>query len=342
MTRKKEPLWVSLKDRDLLDMRFRDLRLSIKGSILEDRVERLYDELAARDLDIRPHCWLGEEWFSPDAVPGIAIPFYLAHPRLMRLERKMMMEVEGGSEGWGMRLLRHEAGHALDTAFQLSRRVRWRRMFGNPRKPYPNSYRPKPTSRHYVQHLALWYAQAHPAEDFAETFAVWLKPRSRWRHDYEGWPALRKLDYVDELMHDIAGCKPTVRSRRHVAAISGVNTTLRDHYRQKREYHAFDHGELHDPELRRLFVDGHQADRNAMTAAAFLRRYRRHLCDVVSYWTGQNSYSIDQVLRDMQQRCLELRLRLKHNETDTLQQAIAMLATHIMASVQRGKYRIAV
>jgi len=342
MARAKQPLWAALPDRELLDLRICDLGLSVSGTVLEERVERLYEELADRRIDFRPHCWLSEEWFSPDGVPGIAIAFYLAHPRLMKLERKMMMEVEGGSESWSMKLLRHEAGHALDTAFRLSQRVRWRRVFGNPRKPYPKTYRPKPTSKRYVQHLALWYAQAHPSEDFAETFAVWLKPRSRWRHDYKSWPALSKLEYVDELMNDMTGLTSKVRSRKHVASIRNLKTTLRDHYTEKRALYAIDHAELHDQELRRLFVDNYRAKKNAMTAAAFLRRHRRQLCEVVAFWTGQNTYGVHQVLRDMQQRCLELGLRVGQQEDVAMQQAVAMLSTHIINYLHSGRYRIAV
>ena len=342
MVRVKQPPWAALPDRELLDLRFCDLGLSVSGTVLEERVERLYEELADRGIDFRPHCWLSEEWFSPDGVPGIAIAFYLADPRLMKLERKMMMDVEGGSESWSMKLLRPEAGHALDTAFKLSQRVRWRRVFGNPRKPYPKTYRPKPTSKRYVQHLALWYAQAHPSEDFAETFAVWLKPRSRWRHDYKSWPALSKLEYVDELMNDMAGLTSKVRSRKHVASIRNLKTTLRDHYTEKRALYAIDHAELHDRELRRLFVDNYRAKKNAMTAAAFLRRHRRQLCEVVAFWTGQNTYGVHQVLRDMQQRCLELGLRVGQQEDVAMQQAVAMLSTHIIIYLHSGRYRMAV
>ncbi len=342
MARKKQPEWAVFPDSVLLDLRFCDLSLKIKGTVLEDRVERLHQELADRGVGFRPHCWLGEEWFSPDGVPGIAIAFYLAHPRLMKLERKMMMEVEGGSENWCMRLLRHEAGHALDTAYRLSRRVRWRRTFGNPGKSYPVAYKPKPTSKRYVQHLALWYAQAHPTEDFAETFAVWLKPRSRWRHEYRSWPALGKLQYVDELMEEITGRAARVRNRKHVGSVKTVKTTLRDHYAEKRALYAVDHAELHDQELRRLFVDSHRATRNAVTAAAFLRRNRRQLCEIVAFWTGQNSYGVHQVVRDMQQRCLELGLRVGQSEEAAMQQAVAMISTHIINYLHSGRYRIAV
>ena len=162
-------------------------------------MQRLYRELSTRGIRFRPHCWLSQEWFSPDGIPGIAIPFYLAHRRLMSIERRFMREVEGGNRNWLMRILRHEAGHAIDSAYRLRRRAAWRDVFGPASLPYPDTYRPRPGSRRFVQHLGAWYAQAHPTEDFAETFAVWLKPHSPWRREYSGWPAYAKLEYIDEL-----------------------------------------------------------------------------------------------------------------------------------------------
>ena len=143
-----------------------DLKLRIQGTPLERRIDKLYKELESREIPFRPHCWLSDEWFSPDGVPGIAIPFYLAHPRLARLERRQVLEVEGGTEEWCMRILRHEAGHALDTAFGLHRRRMWRETFGKYSEPYPDYYSPRPYSKSFVVHLDSWYAQSHPAEDF--------------------------------------------------------------------------------------------------------------------------------------------------------------------------------
>ena len=151
---------------------------------------------------------MSEEWFSPDGIPGIAIPFYLAHPRLQRLERRLMREVEGGNDKWLMRILRHETGHAIDTAFGLRRRKSWRDTFGKASRRYPSRYSPRPASRRFVLHLGHWYAQSHPTEDFAETFAVWLPRYSRWRSQYAGWPALRKLEYVDETMRNLRASAP--------------------------------------------------------------------------------------------------------------------------------------
>src|ERR671914_2504679 len=127
--------WDSMTDDELLNLRLCDLPLRIEGAPLEERVERLYAELEERGLRFRPHVWLSEEWFSPDGVPGFAIPFYLAHPRLMRLERKQVLEVEGGTAKECMGIMRHEAGHALDNAFRFHARRRWRELFGLFSKP---------------------------------------------------------------------------------------------------------------------------------------------------------------------------------------------------------------
>src|SRR3974390_2339446 len=128
--------WVNLKDEELLSVRLCDLNLRIGGSELEPRIEQLFNELAAREVRFRPDCYLGDEWFSPHGVPAIAIPFYLAHPRLKSLENRQMMEVEGGTPDWCARLLRHECGHALDHAYRFSSRRRWRATFGSPDVDY--------------------------------------------------------------------------------------------------------------------------------------------------------------------------------------------------------------
>lgn len=183
--RGREPFWADYADQDLLALRLCDLGIAFDDTVLEARLERLHAELQGKGLRLKPHAWLSTEWFSPDGVPGIALPFYLAHPRLMKLERKQMLDVEGGTERSCMKILRHEAGHAIATAFRLPYRRGYQRTFGTSR-PYPTYYKPRPVSRKYVLHLDHWYAQSHPSEDFAETFAVWLSPRNRWRQRYAG------------------------------------------------------------------------------------------------------------------------------------------------------------
>jgi hypothetical protein len=165
--------WPDLPDEALLDVRFNELGLAIEGSWLEDRITQLREELHTRGLAFEPHFWLSSEWFSPDGVPGVAIPFYLAHPRLMKLENAQMLEVEGGTPEWCMQILRHEAGHAFDNAYALRRRRKRVKLFGKPSEPYPDYYLPRPYSKSFVLHLDSWYAQSHPDELRCASWSTW-------------------------------------------------------------------------------------------------------------------------------------------------------------------------
>lgn len=336
----REPAWAELRDDELLSLRLCDLDLRIEGTLLEERVEKLYAELEHRGLQFRPHCWISDEWFSPDGIPGIAIPFYLAHPRLSRLERRQMLEVEGGNEDWCMKILRHEAGHAIDTAYRLHFRKRYRDVFGSYTAPYPEYYHPRPYSKNYVVHLEPSYAQAHPAEDFAETFAVWLKPRSGWRTNYERWPVLKKLEFVDELMHEIRDRKQQVHSRSHVDPVRNLKKTLREHYAQKRERYAVHLPNLYDQHLRKLFSDDPLNARRP-SAAAFLRGIRASLRKTVAHWTGEYQYTIDQVLREMIQRCRERNLRLDGSPRQAKRDALVLVTVLTMNYLHDGYHRVA-
>jgi hypothetical protein len=305
--------WARWSDERLLDLRLRDLELRLEGTWVERCVREVYRELERRGLRFRPHVWLSEEWFSPDGVPGVAIPFYLAHPRLQRLERRQMLEVEGGTRDDCIRILRHEFGHALQHAWQLQRRRRWQELFGRSSQRYPTHYRPNPASRRYVQHLRLYYAQSHPDEDFAETFAVWLQPRALWRKRYAGWGALKKLEYVDELMNEIQNATPPVRNRRRVDPLPEIGRTLREHYERKRRQYSLSYPDVWDRDLRRLFSDNPR-HRNRELASKFLRRNRKEIRQLVSRWTGEYQFTLDQVYNDIIGRCRELKLRAVGSE----------------------------
>jgi len=317
-----------LSEDQLLSLRFRDLKLEIEGTHLEEAIERLYRELAMRGIRFRPHFWLAQEWFSPDGIPGIAIPFYLAHPRLMNLERHFMREVEGGNRNWLMRILRHEAGHAIDSAYRLRRRRHWREVFGPASLPYPDTYRPRPGSRRFVQHLGAWYAQAHPTEDFAETFAVWLKPNSAWRREYLGWPAFSKLEYIDGLTGEIGDAEPSVTARGRVEDIAEESLTLRQHYEHKLARYRIPRRSRADELLLKIFTAA--ARRNsAPKAASVLRELRNPLRQQFVRTGAFSEYLVHQVLRLMIERCESLNLYLRGSRRDLkphLAWAIARLA----------------
>jgi hypothetical protein len=329
--------WESLPDGRLLDVRLCDLALSSLGPHLQTAVNQLYTELNGHGVGFRPHVWLSDEWFTPDHVPGIAIPFYLAHPRLRELEQNQMLEVEGGTHDWCMRILRHEAGHALDNAHRLHRRPKYRKLFGSFHEPYPDSYKPKPCTKRFVIHLDMWYAQAHPAEDFAETFAVWLNPGSGWKEQYAKWPAIHKLRYVDEVMGAVGDRTAPVLTRRRPHPMRSLRHTLREHYERKKKFYCRDSPGFYDRDLRRIFGE----NRGGADAATFLQSVRDDARMMVSRWTGASQLTIDRTLADMVKRVRFLRLSLAKPPEQAKVDVMMMLAVQTMNFVNDGKHRVA-
>ena len=339
--------WARLGHRELLDLRVCDLGLRIEHTWLQTCIERVLAELKRKGLRFKPHFWLSDEWFSPAEVPGVALPFYLAQPRLIRLERSRMLFVEGASVGTCTQYLRHEIGHAILHAYRLNRRRRWQRTFGSSSKPYPRAYQPNPASRRYVHHLPGWYAQSHPEEDFAETFAVWLRPHSGWRRRYRGWPALRKLEYVDALMKELAaGGRKERHSRAKPYNLPSLRMTLREYYEKKRAYYQPRFTDAYDRDLRRLF-DGedasgeplarHRPPSIGLTAAQFLRRNRREIRRLVARWSGGYAFTIDAVLNQMIGRCSELRLMARGSERQLKLDFAVLLTVHGMTYLYRKR-----
>jgi hypothetical protein len=330
--------WADLDDEALLDVRMSDLPLTIEG-VLAERIQQFRDELESRGLRFPLHFYLSDEWFTPDGASAIAVPFYLAHPRLAKLEEAQMLEVEGGEHEWCMRILRHEAGHAIDNAYRLRLRRARRRLFGPPTKPYPEFYTPKPYSKSFVLHLDAWYAQSHPDEDFAETFAVWLTPNSEWRNRYTGWPALKKLAYMDALMQSIRNTTARIVNTTEVDPLSKLRKTFRQHYKNKRRHYGVDHPNFYDRDLRRLFSESPEFAGN-ITAAQFLARNRRPTRRLVASWTGIYQYTIDQVLEEMIARSRELKLRLAVPEDQARQEFAVLLTVQAMNYLQGGGHRV--
>ncbi|HXG89883.1 MAG TPA: putative zinc-binding metallopeptidase [Vicinamibacterales bacterium] len=332
--------WPELPDEELLNLRLSDLPLKIESTVIEGRIAQLRAELEARELRFPIHFYISDEWFTPDGTATMAVPFYLAHPRLERLEKAQMLEVEGGEHEWCMRILRHEAGHVIDNVYKLRLRRQRRDLFGSSGVPYPEFYDPKPYSKLFVQHIDPWYAQSHPDEDFAETFAVWLTPESNWQRRFAGWPALGKLEYVDTLMRSLRNRKPLVENFDEIDPIRRLRHTLRRHYRRKRRHHGVEHPKFYDRDLRRLFSDAPECAHN-MTAAQFLGKIRQPVRRVVASWTGIYQYTIDKVLEDMITRCRELKLRLAVPEEQARYEFTVLLTVQTVNYLHSGRHRVA-
>jgi hypothetical protein len=335
---KKKPIeyrWADYDDEALLKLRFSSLRLRLRSSLVWPDVERLYGELERRGIRFRPHVWLSTEWFSPDRIPGFAIPFYLAHPRLRRLERKFMGEVEGGAGKWRMRIMRHETGHAIDNAYALRRRSDWRQVFGKASAPYPDDYSPRPSSRRHVLHLGHWYAQSHPTEDFAETFAVWMQPKARWRHDYAEWPAYRKLEFVDAIMEEIATQVPKHRNRSVVEPLAQVDQTLGDHYRLKvARYGGVDR--RYDRWITRVFVPRARRP-HAIKASRFVREIEPQLRRLLERRARLHPYFVDHALRTVRQRCRQLDLVLRGSRRESKRPVVRLHERVVLDILRRNR-----
>lgn len=310
--------WETLSDEEILQMRVRDFGVQIQGSELQPLIERLYEELDSKGITFHPACYLTDEWLCPDKVPIIGIPFYLAHPRLKNIEQKMMYEVEGGTEESCMKLLRHECGHALNYAYELYKRTRWRELFGPFSAKYSDSYYYWPYSRRFVINLQDNYAQSHPDEDFAETFAVWLAPQSNWQQKYRTWPVIRKLWYVDGLMKRISTKAPvkTIQGQPPWSA-SRMTSTLAAHYERKRRALGSEFQGFYDDSLITLF-SAKQSSSTNIKASKILRHHRQVLVDCVSRWTGHRKHDIHQLVNTLIFRCDALNLYAKPSQMDDI------------------------
>ncbi|MSV34848.1 MAG: hypothetical protein EXQ47_04525 [Bryobacterales bacterium] len=332
-----EPAWVALRDEELLALRICDLGVRIEGD-LEKRVGELYENLAASGVRLRPDCYLGDEWFSPEGVPAIAIPFYLAHPRLRALELRQMLEVEGGTAEWCQRLLRHEAGHAIDHAYRFSSREDWQSIFGSPDAEYtPETYTPRPYSRSFVRHLPNWYAQAHPDEDFAETFAVWLgSPMEDLREHYRGWKALEKIEYVDTLIRDVADRKPAVRRGRRISEAAKLRSTLERYYAGRRKLYAEDFPDFYDADLRAIFGTGVEGSESA---SKLMKKNRAALIATIVKWTGQRKYTVSMLVRKLTLRCQKLKLAAAGDSAQLHFELAGYLAALVTNHLYTGRFK---
>jgi hypothetical protein len=318
--------------------RISELGLSIRGTLVERLVAQLYDELAAKGLAFRPPVYLSDQWGCPDNIPHIGVPFYLADPRLARIEEEVAVEVEGELDA--MRYLRHEAGHAFNYAYRLYDRAEWRQLFGPYSRPYRERYHVNPLSREYVRHILGWYAQKHPDEDFAETFAVWLTPGVDWREQYAGWPALRKLEYVDRVMREIGPQVPEVPGLSpDDLPVEAMHYTVEEHYRTVDEELPIDDERHFDGDLRTIFQGraaspsrGSGASRQAdeatddaedASAAQFLRDHRREIVRRVAYWTGESTVMVRRLIDLLTARAEALQLRVRDREASTLIELVA-------------------
>lgn len=325
-------------DPDLLRRPIKDLGLRLEGSPLERYVHQLYRELERKGLRrFRPRCYLTDEWGCPSGEPVIGIPFYLADPKLQALE-KAMNDLEDEREI--MMYLRHEAGHAFNYAYEVYKREDWKALFGPFRRPYRDRYRPVPFSKRFVRHIAGWYAQKHPDEDFAETFAVWLTPRSNWRKRYRGWGALHKLRYVDRIARKFADHEPLRPMGETDITVEEMDVTIEEFYRSTS---ADESQAIHDlpldTDLTDIFIRATRRRNGIRPAAQLLAERRKEITDKVTYWTGVRRPLVKTLVERIEARVRELGLAVEQSrEAAAVVEITAYTTTLAMNYLTRGRF----
>src|SRR5205085_5946898 len=282
----------------LLDTRICDLGLKIEGSQVEKFVQQLYRELEQKKIaKFRPGVYLTDEWGCPSGEPIIGVPFYLARHDLAQIEKENN-DLESDREV--MMYLRHEAGHAFNYAYRLHRTPEWKQLFGPYRRPYRENYRPVLFSKEYVRYLPGWYAQKHPDEDFAETFAVWMTPRSSWRKKYRGWGALAKLRYMNRIARELGKADPLRKRGTPDITVADMEVTVGEFYRHVTEQIPLLDLNLAD-DLAALF-NTVKKKRSAEPAQAFLARHRKMSVDQVPSLTAMQRPLLRKLMQSIEKR----------------------------------------
>ncbi|MFC1808668.1 putative zinc-binding metallopeptidase [Candidatus Omnitrophota bacterium] len=321
----------TITDDELMEVRFCELPITLQDSPVEQWVNEFIVEIDSHSLQFKPSIYLADEWLCPEGVPVIGVPFYLVHPRLRALEKKMMLDAEGSDKGEFMRLMRHEMGHAVVYAFRLHRKKKWRDLFGHPMEEENEHYRFKKYSRNFVHNVENFYAQSHPDEDFAETFAVWLNPESQWRERYKNFPVMRKLEYVDVLMKQYRNKLPEMPTTTRYYNIKRLQKKLRTYYNEKRKIYASDYPDYYDKELLTIFSEAPDTIKmkKDQLALTFFRKYKRSIITIVARWTKERKYVVDHLVRIFIQRVKEKKFIYRYSEQDTIPQVIACITAMV-------------
>jgi len=311
-----------------------DLGLTVEGSAVEKLVQQLYRELEQKKITrFRPACYLTDEWGCPSGEPIIGIPFYLARPDLGQIEREIN-DLEDQREV--MMFLRHEAGHAFNYAYKLHRTPEWKQLFGPYRRPYRENYRPVLFSKDYVRYLPGWYAQKHPDEDFAETFAVWMTPRSGWRKRYRGWGAMAKLRYMDRIAKQSGNVDPLRKRGEPDITVSEMEMTVGEFYRRSTEQIPLLEVTL-DSDLTTMF-NALKKRKTSEPAGPFLQKNRKAMVDHISSWTAMQRPLVRRLMESIEKRSTELRLMIdRRKEAEHLSEITVFVTTLVMNHLARGK-----
>jgi hypothetical protein len=330
---------------EVLNRRICDFDLHIEGRPLERVIERFRVELKERGITrVNPVFYLTDGWGVAEGTVAIGIPFYLADESLLRVQQARGGMIEGESEDDILSYLRHEMGHVVNYAYRLYASEEWTKLFGPMSRPYTEDYTVQPFSADFVRHLPGGYAQKHPDEDWAETFAVWMTPGLDWRGLYaDSLRALEKLEYCDRTMAELCERAPEV-------VVTELDTPTQDIHATVQEFYAgFEAGSVTVPksldgDLQVIFARKKPNALEASSArvgdaALLMRRQQDFLANSVYRWTGVDPAVTAPVIAHLIERAESLKLTYPLNVRDEiLVELSGFLTTLAMNYVYKGKF----
>lgn len=330
---------------EILNRRICDFKLQIEGSPLESIISKFKQELKACGITrLKPQFYLSDEWGVSDGSVAIAIPFYLADEKLRKIQQVRGGLVEGIDPDDILRYLRHEMGHVVNYAYRIYETEAWTRIFGPMARPYNDEFSTRPFSPDFVRHLPGSYAQKHPDDDWAETFAVWMTPGLDWRQLYEDAPgALGKLEYCAKTIATLIDRDPDVSNVELDEKVDELSYTLQEF---------FDPVELGglviphslDGDLRGIFspwsgLGAAVQEGRKGSGGALIRRNQDLLANTTYRWTSVEPHFLHPLLAHLAKRADTLGLTYPMDERDTiLVQLSAFLTTLAMNKVYKGSF----
>lgn len=319
-----------LSDSEILKLRICDLKLTLPLKY-RVQVEKLNSNLKDTGIKWSPHIWFSHEWFSPDGTPGFAIPFTLAHPKLMKLEKKFLGSCEGSNPNEFFKLLCHETGHAIDNAFGLRKDKLRHKIFGNPYRNYPSSYRPRPHQKDYIHFLGDYYAQAHPEEDWAETFGH-IIARKKLKQEL----TLKldvKIQYIKRTLESLKGKTPRVKRRVTIEEYKKDKRTVLEYFLQKQAQLGLKRKPYFNSKIAYVF----QNNRKGINLHSYIAKNKKKISNQLCKHTGEESYYIEKSLDDLKKVCQNQKIKLEYKES-TINKRIERIVLENIEDYKKSSY----
>ena len=324
----------SLTNEEILKLKIKDLNLDIPSKY-RGAIKVLNSLLKSKGINWMPHYWLSNEWFSADGIPGIAIPFTLCHPKLIKLEKQFLGHCEGESPQEFFKILCHETGHAIDNAFKLRLKKRRQKLFGLTSKKYPKSYKPNPLiADQFVTHFEDFYAQAHPDEDWAETFAIWLSTNN-WRSKYKNSTALNKLIYIDQLMSELRD-KDHIKNQKTYEHYKEDGRTVYQFLIDKKKQLGKNKSNYYRNKVQDLFLSSD----SKISANSYLLKMKNNIINNLLEETNYDFWTVNKCFNELEDECKNKKYVLKYDINTTEHKIQKLLIGNIDQFIRSGKTRI--